>query len=188
MLGGSQVVLNFVSYESDMKQFNRWRPPKKFALVLFAALVVIAIAALPPYLRAKRSERWPTAEGVISANWLKVIYNARNRTDFCHAEIEYRYHVGTKEYSSTKVSFGRDRYRSQPEAQHMLDRYPMRSAVKVYYDPADPSFGILQPGRNDEMELLYKMELWFIGIFGFLFTATLLWYDEQPRFPRPSDS
>jgi len=63
----------------------------------------------------------------------------------------------------------------------------MRSEVKVYYDPADPSFGILQPGRNDEMELLYKMDLWFIGIFGLLFVATLLWYDEQPRFRRPSD-
>ncbi len=164
-----------------MKQFNRRLPPKKFALGLFAALVLIAIAALPPYLRAKRSEYWPTTDGVISASWVKVIYNARNRTDFYHAEIEYRYRVGTKEYSSAKVAFGPDRYGSLADAKHLLDRYPMRSAVKVYYDPAAPSFGILQPGRDDEMELLYKMELWFIGIFSFLFVATLLWYEEQPR-------
>jgi hypothetical protein len=66
---------------------------------------------------------------------------------------------------------------SQAEAQQKLDRYPMRSAVKVYYDPAEPPFGILQPGRDQEMEFLYKMELWFIGVFTLAFVAPALWYD-----------
>lgn len=76
---------------------------------------------------------------------------------------------------------GYDPYVLQSQAQRVLDRYPMRSAVKVYYDPADPSFAILQPGRDEDMEILYKMELAFIGVFGFAFLATLLCYDDQPR-------
>ena len=180
--------MNSVPYESDIKQFNRRLPPRKLALALFAALAVIAIAALPPYLRARKSERWPTTDGVISKNWVEVAYSSKYRRYSYFPRIEYRYHVGSKEYRSSRFSFGRDSYFSQlRDAQSVLDAHPMRSEVKVYYDPADPSFGILQPGRNDEMELLYKMDLWFIGIFGLLFVATLLWYDEQPRFRRPSD-
>ena len=55
----------------------------------------------------------------------------------------------------------------------------MGSVVKVYYEPGNPSLGILEPGRNEEMELLYKMDLWFIGIFSFSFVATWFWYDDQ---------
>ncbi len=64
----------------------------------------------------------------------------------------------------------------------------MGSAVKVYCDPANPTFGILQPGRNDEMQILYKMDLWLMGIFAFLLVATWLWYDDQKEvveFPTP---
>jgi membrane peptidoglycan carboxypeptidase len=55
----------------------------------------------------------------------------------------------------------------------------MGSPVKVYYDPAHPAFGILQPGQNGEMQLLYEMDLWFMGMFGLLLVATWLWYDDQ---------
>lgn len=168
-----------MSYESDTKQFRRWVLPKKFVLVLFAALVVIAMAALPQYLRAKRSERWPTASGAISANWLKVLIG-RNGRRFYHPEITFRYRVGGADYQSSRISFAFDRnQRDQREAQNILDRYPMGSVVKVYYEPGNPSFGILEPGRNEEMELLYKMDLWLIGIFSFSFVATWFWYDDQ---------
>jgi uncharacterized protein DUF3592 len=169
-----------VSYESDMRQFNRWLPPKRFVLGLFAFLVLVPVIALPPYLRAKRSQHWPTANGAVSANWLKVLFSTRNNRRYYRPEITFRYRVGGTDYQSSRISFGFDRSLPyQREAQNILDRYPMGSAVKVYYEPGNPSLGILEPGRNEEMELLYKMDLWFIGIFSFSFVATWFWYDDQ---------
>jgi len=173
-----------VSYESERKSFQRL--PKKVPVTLFAVLVAVSVIALPRYVRAKRSERWPAAPGVISANWLKVGIGKYGR--LYHPEIAFRYRVGAADYQSNRISFGFDRDGPQREAQNILDRYPMGSAVKVYYDPANPAFGILQPGQNDEMQLLYKMDLWLIGIFGSLLVATWLWYDDQKEvveFSRP---
>ena len=151
--------------------------PKKVPLTLFAVLVAACAVSLPPYFRAKESERWPTAAGVISANWLRVGIGKYGR--FFHPEIAFRYRVGDVDYQGSRISFGFDRDGPQREAQDILDRYPMGSPVKVYYDPANPAFGILQPGRNDEIQLLYKMDLWLMGIFGFLLVATWLWYGDQ---------
>lgn len=148
-------------------------------LMLFAALALIPFITLPPYVRAKRSERWPTSDGVISANWLKVIHNPRDGMNYYHGEIEYRYRAEGRDYVSSRIAFGTDDYSSQSAAQQRLDRYPMRSPVKVYCDPADPSFAVLKPGRNDEMELLYMMQLCFIAAFGSLFIGTWLWYQDQ---------
>ncbi len=175
------LYLRLVSYHSDMRQFRRWKPPKKFLSVVFAALVMVGVVALPPYVRAKRSEHWPTTDGKISGNQLKVIYNPKRRMHFYHAEVEYRYRVGSKDYVSSQIAFGADGYGSQREAEQTLGRYPIRSAVNVYYDPTDPSFAIMQPGRNPDMELLYKLDLWFIGVFSLAFVANALWYHDTPK-------
>jgi len=64
-------IVAIVSYESEMKGSHRLH--KKVPLTLFAVLVAVSVIALRPYVRAKRSEHWPTAAGMISANWLKVL-------------------------------------------------------------------------------------------------------------------
>jgi Protein of unknown function (DUF3592) len=148
-------------------------------LTVFAVLVAVSAISLPPYVRAKKSEHWPTAAGIISANWLRVGIGKRGR--FYHPEIAFRYRVGGADYQGSRISFKFDRDGPQREAQSILDRYPMGSAVKVYYDPANPAFGILQPGRNDEMQLLYNVDLWLIGIFSFLLLTTWLWYDDRKK-------
>jgi len=165
-----------------MRRFRSAQIPKKVVIGLFATLAIIPMLSLPPYVRAKRSERWPTTDGVISANWLKVIHNTKNGSNFYRPEIEYHYRVAGKDYVSARISFGfGDSYVSLPVAQQVLDRYPMRAAVKVSYDPADPPFAVLQPGRTEDMEFLYKVQLGFIGVFGLLLLGTWLWYQDPPQ-------
>jgi hypothetical protein len=145
-------------------------------------MIVLCCAALPQYLRAKKSAQWPSVDGVITASWM--------RSGLCkgmpcyHGEIEYRYRVGNTDYQSTALSLGHDHWATKEAWQPVLDQYPVGKAVKVYYDPGHPATAILEPGLHGEMELLYKLNLFLIGFFSFAFVVMLLTYHDPEEVYR----
>jgi len=147
--------------------------PRETVLWVLGILAVICAAALPRYVRAKGSEHWPTADGVITGSWLRV--SSGRSAPVYHAEIEFRYRVGSTEYQSKKVSLGFEHAQSRRGAEAVLDRYLTGEAVKVYFDPGDPSVGILEPGLDDEGNLLYKMDLLMIGAFVWASVVVTIW-------------
>jgi hypothetical protein len=150
-----------------------FRVERKHLLWALGLMTGLSLIALPKYLRAKRSEHWPTTEGVITSSWLRPGYGKRQAYV---AQVEFRYRVGNIEYWSTTRSFGYEHYARPSAWQPVVDKYPKGKAVRVYYEPGNPALGILEPGRDDEMELLYKLDLILIWGFGLGVVVTLLWY------------
>jgi hypothetical protein len=138
-------------------------------LLALALATLLPCAALPKYLRAKSSVQWPQAKGVITSSHL-VVGHFKQMKGY-RGVVQYRYQVGSAEYSGSRFSFGRDHLAVQDAWQKVLDAYPVGKTVDVYYDPRDPGFAILEPGLPGEMALLYKMDLFFIAAFA---TALLI--------------
>jgi Protein of unknown function (DUF3592) len=132
-------------------------------LLVLALATLLPCLALPKYLRAKNSAEWPRAAGVITSSHL--VTGSFKQMKGYRGVINYRYQVGSAEYSGSRLSFGRDHLAVRDAWQKVLDAYPAGKTVDVYYDPKDPSFAILEPGLPGEMALLYKMDLFFIATF-----------------------
>ena len=130
---------------------------------------LLPFAALPQYLRAKSSLQWPHTKAVITASYL-VVGHFKQMKGY-RGVVQYRYQVGSAEYSGSRLSFGRTHLAVQDAWQKVIDAYPVGKSVDVYYDPKDPGFAILEPGLLGEMALLYKMVLFFIAAFA---TALLI--------------
>ena len=161
-----------------MKDVTRARPQVRFTrqgvLYLFGLLIVASLIALPQYLRAKKSAQWPSAQGVITASWMQS--GLCKGMKCYHGEISYRYRVGNTDYQGSDLSLGHTHWAAAEAWQRVLDEYPVGKPVEVYYQPGHPVPGILEPGLHGEMELLYKMDLFFIGAFSLGFIVVLLGY------------
>jgi len=152
------------------------RLSRRAVLFILGLLLVFSLAALPQYLRAKKSAQWPSVPGVITTSYM--------RSGLCkgapcfQGEIGYRYRVGSADYHGSSLSLGREHWGAQEPWQRVLDQYPVGKAVNVYYDPGRPATAILEPGLHGEMEDLYKLDLILLGGAGLGFLVSLLGYHD----------
>lgn len=124
---------------------------------LFAVLMALALLAFGLFLGvqaftmlreqfrawrgAQRSKTWPAIGGSIEESkltWQGV------RSPRARPVVTYRYQVGGESYLGTRIEFSFARIYFTPEAQAVLERYPVGSEVTVYYDPADPAESTLE--------------------------------------------
>src|SRR5262245_42924649 len=94
-------------------------------------------------LLGMRSKTWPSVSGTI------MTCDLQTSDGTYRAEIAYRYNVGEKAYAANRVFFG-DRISTSWSGlpARRLVKYPIQSAVSVFYDPAHPSRAVLEPGVN----------------------------------------
>jgi hypothetical protein len=64
-------------------------------------------------------------------------------------------------------------YDSRSQAQKVLDRYLIGSAVRVYYKEEEPSKSLLEPGISAESQLVITIFTYIP--FGLLFIVALFW-------------
>lgn len=130
-----------------------------FALLIAGVIVVAVVVKLREIRRAKR---WPSTAGRVIASRVQSRRKQPGDAgyDFHDTEVtnepfvEYEYAVGGRTYSCSRVTIGD--MTSASELGTILGRYPVGTAVTVYYDPADPSKAVLE--RD-----LPKGTLWAIG-------------------------
>jgi hypothetical protein len=132
--------------------------PSLFSLVFVIIGVVILRYAMRTAEKARQSESWPSTEGEIahSATLYQTDSTATNNgVATFKADIAYRYKVKGASYSSSKVALLDLATSSSGRAQTIVQRYPDKSKVQVYYNPADPSDAILEPGSTGGVNVLY---------------------------------
>ena len=132
--------------------------PSLFSLVFVIIGVVILRYAMRTAEKARQSESWPSTEGEIahSATLYQTDSTATNNgVATFKADIAYRYKVKGANYSSSKVALLDLATSSSGRAQTIVQRYPDKSKVQVYYNPADPSDAILEPGSTGGVNVLY---------------------------------
>lgn len=103
--------------------------------------VALLIWSLSMFSRSRKSSRWPTAKGTVTAS--KMEFDGGNN----NMRIEYKYTVGRNEYTSKRIYFG-PLGGNLRTAKEPAEKYSIDKEVTVFYNPSKPAYGILEPGRN----------------------------------------
>jgi len=125
--------------------------------------------------KAQQSLTWPSTSGQIAH--AAVLYQTRGAGDdenpTYKADVSYRYKVNGINYSSSRIAIV-DFSSSQARARSIVTRYPDGATVQVYYNPADHSEAVLEPGSGTGNTFLYVMGGVFAVCGGFLLVMSLL--------------
>jgi hypothetical protein len=123
-----------------------WMLGAPFAVI---GLVLVCVAV---YIFAGDGamKSWPTADGVITsstidATWTQAKDNAGRPRPYesCTPNVHYTYTADGKQLEGRRIT--REPFASsRAEIETWVRRYPVGKAVKVYYDPKDPTSSILE--------------------------------------------
>ncbi len=124
----------------------------------------------PMRARAAASVKWPVTDGEITRSQLNREEPKRDKKAMFSMTVAYAYTLDGKNLEGHRVWFGDHFSTSDPDHfQAAVKRYPVGTAVKVFYDPADPSDSVLEPGSN------WSASIWYlVGIGLMVFGATAL--------------
>lgn len=130
--------------------------PSLFSIVFILIGAGILIYARSVSAKARRSLSWPSVEGVISHS--AVLLSTQQTSSSTNAavykaDVAYRYKLKGRDYSSSRITL-MDYSSTGGRAEAIVARYPDGAAVSVYYDPADPSDSVLEPGSTGGITLL----------------------------------
>lgn len=127
-----------------MKENSYLKQNRKVIIFLTIFGLVITLAGILRFKRARESVYWPVAEGVI----IKSCVGTRMHKGEVHhyADVKYSFKVNGEEYTSGEITY-KHVNRSIDET---LAKFPVGLKVKVYYNPDDPSIALLEPGASWE--------------------------------------
>lgn len=102
--------------------------------------------------KAEASNTWSSVEGVITSAQIDedtdVDEDGFSSTTYT-PQWQYQYTVNGNSYTGERISFGAVRgYGRLKKAQEELDKYPVNSSVRVYYDPEIPEESVLVQGTG----------------------------------------
>lgn len=123
--------------------------------LVFIGGIFATISGIRNRRKASASQNWPAAGGVITNAWIVESretdedgYTSTNYTP----KWEYQYQVGVNTYTNNRISFGGvTSYGRRKKAQDALNRFPVNSQVRTYYDPANPADSVLVQGTKGTM-------------------------------------
>lgn len=107
------------------------------ATVLFVIGAGLLLYGANTLATAWRSSSWPTTEGIITYSSLR---------GHSASGLWYEYHVQGTRYLAAHYRVGGNATPFSSVAKAASERFPEGRAVKVYYNPNDPSEAVLEPG------------------------------------------
>lgn len=130
---------------------------RSFILMIISSAIVLVVGVaillrgLVDYRNALLSADWPSVPGSITGSYVKTSSSTKGGTTYS-AKISYTYSVQGKQYTGSRINFG-SLLTSSSGAREIVARYPVGKALNVFYNPADLSDAVLEPG--------YASGLWF---------------------------
>lgn len=100
---------------------------------------------------------WVSVDGTLHSAAIEeqIEYDSENDPVVHHApQVAYGYEVSGKGYSGTRAFFSRNRFDSEEQGRSWLAGRTAGSAVKVWYDPQDPSLSALELDHPAKGELI----------------------------------
>jgi hypothetical protein len=114
------------------------------------------------YRRGRQTLSWPSVWGTITGSQMEVSETTESdgtRSRSYTAHVAYKYSVGGRSFDGKQVTPGGS-----------VERYPAGARVKVFYEPANPGYGVLRAGvQYPVVGLLFFFAAMFIG------SAVYLW-------------
>jgi hypothetical protein len=119
--------------------------------------------------RALAARSWPAATGtILLAKIEKGHYHDKKSGNTIHTyrpEVSYRYRVGDKEFTGTRLAFGKILYYQPAEAEAFLAARPAGASVRVYHDPANPAESVLDRGPSHAQQAIgAEVALFVLGL------------------------
>jgi hypothetical protein len=145
-------------------------------LVLAAFPGLIVFAAIYKYIEVSEAARWPSAPGkvVVSKSETRQVKTGVNSSEAetrNFAKIVYEYTVAGRKHRCDRVSIGENL--GNFEVAETIARYPVGTAVTVYYKPTEPSKAVIErdvpPGmwKGVVILVLVMIGIILVAIFGF---------------------
>jgi hypothetical protein len=135
-----------------------------FAVFVGVAGLFMLGFALWRAVQGARTRKWPSVPGtVLTSNTIarraKKLQSEEGEEEpttqvLYHAEIKYTYTVGGREYTGEHLRLDSLEVSSEEHARKVTARYPQGASVTVYYNPADPSQALLEPGPGASVWML----------------------------------
>ena len=91
----------------------------------------------------QQSLDWPTTDGEVVES--RVASTSGDGTIF-YPVIRYQYHVGDDHFDADRIRFAAVGRSTGWFADEMVEKYPVGSTARVYYNPASPDQAVLLPG------------------------------------------
>jgi hypothetical protein len=140
-------------------------------LVFFGVGVAALIFGIRNREKGEASNSWPSVGGIITDARIEentdVDEDGFSSTTYTPKWL-YEYTLDGKTNTSERISFGAVRgYGRRKRAQEELDKFPVNSQVRVYYDPQNPGETVLVPGtKGTMMGIIIGIIFILLSIFG----------------------
>jgi hypothetical protein len=144
------------------------------SMLVFCGLALLVFGGRD-LMRAWASASWPHSQGVVLSSF-RSPYNDGGTGKKYTPAIAYSYSAGNKSYVGTRVFYGNAQGLSDSRSAEIVNRYPVRSPVSVYYKPEEPGESVLEPGSNPQLRKLLALgtTLFSGGIFLLVFVRRWL--------------
>ncbi|MGN7614213.1 DUF3592 domain-containing protein, partial [Magnetococcales bacterium HHB-1] len=144
------------------KQYLFWR-----GLTLIMAAVFFVISINPVFLHLKTSD-WPKVHGAVVVSQLAVEEKGLlGIFDVYNPDIRFVYQVGNNHYEGDRIQYGVGvgSFLFKRYAQNVVQRYPLKKVVTVYYDPDDPENEIVERSPALGFSLVWiALFVFFVGL------------------------
>ncbi|WP_009959258.1 DUF3592 domain-containing protein [Verrucomicrobium spinosum] len=147
----------------------------KAAMGLFLAVMgAIATWVLwHAYQRAEETRHWQPVEAVVIMSQLITNRPSPHSPLGYRAEIHYRYTVGEKTYTGTKVERVEGASNKQDKPMAKVRQFPVGHVITCYVNPDHPETAILQHASRAALYSLWFPLLFVVGGFGMMVSAFL---------------
>jgi hypothetical protein len=147
-----------------------------FAMLFLGLFYVVGLGMLWHGLEsAKRSlqaSRWPSTVGTITATALHESTDSDGDTTY-QARVQYRYRVGGREYTGSRLAFGYTSTSNVRPHNEILHKLQTATSVRVRYKPQDPATSTLSYGIHRSIQFILAFALtWLTFVSGF----TVIWW------------
>ncbi len=139
-----------------MTWFEKLKLRIKFVTVFVAVLgPAFLIWMLWDSRRQLASYNWPETQGKVVAIRVKP-WQDKDGSAMYFGRVAYTYELNGKIYSTDLTDLGPGwKHDDEASARADVSNYHPGDKVPVYYDPADPSVGVLEKGIPEFQKLLY---------------------------------
>ena len=138
---------------------------KNRTLAVYVAAVMIALGIAVFFYRGKptlenalASKNWPTVSGVVKTSRVSGPVRGRYRfsNDLYRPEITFAYEVDGHPYVSSQIAANWNWYSDRSSDVLKTTRsYPVHAVVEVAYNPAEPTYAVLETGATRATYFLY---------------------------------
>jgi hypothetical protein len=108
---------------------------------------VVCLWGLWEAFQVQRSGSWPSVDGIVVSSKVAAVTSGtgNSRSTTYKADVKYRYQVDGTAYKSDALRLGQISMGMKSGAQEDVRRH-LPGPETVYYDPAEPSNSVLEPG------------------------------------------